>query len=459
MIISFLGKIRIDMPEDQNIEWKLTWKDEYLKWICGFANAQGGRIYIGVDDNGNVVGVRDYKRLMEDIPNKVQMYLGIVVDVNLLEDYESFYIEINVPPSSYAVNYKGEYHYRSGSTKQQLKGEALTDFLLRKTGRQFRWDAVPEPDYTVEELDFESFSIFRREAKHSGRITESDLMVDNAELLSRLGLMTKGELKRAAVLLFYRHPEEIVSGCYVKIGKFGKGSDLIHHEEIRGSLFVMAERIMEVLYLKYLTATISYDGNTRVERYPYPPEAIRETIYNALIHCDWSAGYPIQIRIDENSLRITNVGKLPYGWTQETLTSYHHSKPFNPDIARVFFRAGWVETWGRGIKKVCEACEAYGTPLPTYSILGEDVTVVFEAPLQPTEVTEIIEEPVSSSFSLTEQKVIKELKKNPNLTQIELATILHVSKTTIQKIIKTLISKGILKRTGSRKKGMWFFTE
>ena len=113
----------------------------------------------------------------------------------------------------------------------------------------------------------------------------------------------------------------------------------------------------------------------------------------------------------------------------------------------------------RGIKKVCEACEAYGTPLPTYSILGEDVTVVFEAPLQPTEVTEIIEEPVSSSFSLTEQKVIKELKKNPNLTQIELATILHVSKTTIQKIIKTLISKGILKRTGSRKKGMWFFTE
>ena len=65
------------MSESQNIEYKESWRDEYLKWICGFANAQGGRIYIGINDKQEIVGVADSKRLMEDIPNKIVNYLGI----------------------------------------------------------------------------------------------------------------------------------------------------------------------------------------------------------------------------------------------------------------------------------------------------------------------------------------------------------------------------------------------
>ncbi len=66
------------MAESQNIEWKESWRDDYLKWICGFANAQGGRIYIGVDDTGKVVGVQNGKRLLEEIPNKIQTKLAAV---------------------------------------------------------------------------------------------------------------------------------------------------------------------------------------------------------------------------------------------------------------------------------------------------------------------------------------------------------------------------------------------
>ena len=58
------------MPESQNIEYKESWRDEYLKWVCGFANAQGGAIYIGIRDDGTVAGVADGKQLLEDIPNK-----------------------------------------------------------------------------------------------------------------------------------------------------------------------------------------------------------------------------------------------------------------------------------------------------------------------------------------------------------------------------------------------------
>ena len=107
-----------------------------MKWICGFANAQGGRVFIGIDDKGNVVGLDNAKKMMKDLPNKVTTHLGIVVDVNLHEAPKGEYLEIVVEPQPNPVNYKGEYHFRSGATKQELKGAALDKFLLKKYGRK-----------------------------------------------------------------------------------------------------------------------------------------------------------------------------------------------------------------------------------------------------------------------------------------------------------------------------------
>ena len=120
------------MAETQNIEYKESWRDEYLRWICGFANAGGGKIYIGVKDDGTVTGVKNSKKLLEDIPNKIQNKLGIVTDVNLLSEDGLEYIEIIVNPWGFPVSYDGEYHYRSGSTKQQLRGMHLQIFLCQK---------------------------------------------------------------------------------------------------------------------------------------------------------------------------------------------------------------------------------------------------------------------------------------------------------------------------------------
>ena len=105
--------------ESQNIEYKQSWRDEYLKWICGFANAQGGTIFIGVNDDGTVCGIDNAKCLMEDIPNKVRDVLGIIVDVNLHELDGLQYLEIVTDAYPYPVNYKGEYHYRSGSVQNK----------------------------------------------------------------------------------------------------------------------------------------------------------------------------------------------------------------------------------------------------------------------------------------------------------------------------------------------------
>lgn len=97
--------------ENQHIEWKTSWRDEYIKWICGFANAQGGTLVIGKNDRGNITGISDAKKLLEEIPNKVRDLLGIIVEVNLNTSKGKDFLEILVEPYPHPVSYKGEYHY------------------------------------------------------------------------------------------------------------------------------------------------------------------------------------------------------------------------------------------------------------------------------------------------------------------------------------------------------------
>ena len=443
------------MPENQNIEWKESWRDEYLKWICGFANAQGGKIYIGIDDRGKVIGIENGKKLLEEIPNKIQTNLGFFADVNLLSKDGLEYIEIVISPSSYPVSYKGEYHFRSGSTRQVLRGTALTEFISSKTG--IRWEDNIIEGVSVEDLDKESFDIFRREAIRSKRMTKADLDMSNAELLDSLGLLKDGRLTRAAVLLFHRMPQKWMFGTYTKIGKFGKGSDLQYQDEIIGSLFMQAERAIELIYLKYLTAPITYENMTRVETYPVPKDAVREALYNALVHSRWSAGIPIQIRIEDDAMYISNECAFPSDWTVDSLLQRHQSRPYNPKIARTFFRAGYIESWGRGIQKIVDVCKEYGTSRPEYIVHSEDIMLKLSA-------VKIIDQSVSKLTSKAERsalnsalkmKVLKLLEKTPTLTQKELQEMLNETRSHIQITVKELVSEGVIERKGGKRSGFW----
>ncbi|MCO5241103.1 MAG: putative DNA binding domain-containing protein [Chitinophagaceae bacterium] len=187
--------------ESQNIEWKEAWRDEYLKWICGFANAQGGKIFIGIDDKGNVTGVEDYKKLMNDLPNKIVSHLGLVADINLHLQEDKYYIEVIVPVSSIPVDYHGVYHYRSGSTKQELKGISLQNLLLKKMGR--KWEGMPVEGISYKDLNEDSIQSFLAKAINKERIPPDAGLADRELLLRNLGLMTEqGQLTNAALLLF-----------------------------------------------------------------------------------------------------------------------------------------------------------------------------------------------------------------------------------------------------------------
>lgn len=437
------------MQESQNIEWKVNWKDEYLKWICGFANANGGKIFIGKNDKGEISGLKNPKKLLEDIPNKVRDILGILVDVNLHQTEKGDFLEIIVEPQPFPVNYKGQYHYRSGSTKQELKGAALDKFMLEKKGK--KWDGVPVLNVSVNDLKNETFEFFKKRAIISKRIDENILTEGNINILENLRLTEKPYLKRAAILLFHPNPEKFITGAFIKIGYFQTDTELIFQDEIHGSLFEQVETTIEILFTKYIKAIISYEGIHRVETYEYPKDAVREAILNALAHKDYSIGVPIQISVYDDKLMIWNYGQLPEGWTVENLMQKHSSIPYNPDIANAFFRVGYVEAWGRGTIKIIEQCEEFGLSKPEFKNDGKDFWLIFRK--------DIYNEKYLNELNLNERQVKAVLytKEKGKISNKEYQKICKVSKGTATKELRELIGKfNILERKGNVGAGTFY---
>lgn len=363
------------MDENQNLEWKSSWRDEYLKWICGFANAQGGLLVIGKNDRGEVVGVKDPLRLLEEIPNKTQSLLGIVVDVDLKSEEGGEYLEIRVTPHPNPISYKGEYHYRSGSTKQVLRGPALNQFLLRKHGRN--WDDAPMPGIGLRDLDGRTLDEFRQRGVASDRMPATMLGASDDDLIELLHLREGEYLRRAAVLLLHPAPTRFFAGAFVKIGYFRSATELAYQDVVEGCLFVQVDRTVDLLSTKYSKAEVSYEGIFRRETPPTPREALREAVLNAVAHRDYSNPAPIQIRVYDDRISLWNPGTLPPNWTLDKILGMHASAPHNPGIANAFFRAGMIEAWGRGIGHIMETCQAAGTAQPKWFVESDGLRLEF----------------------------------------------------------------------------------
>lgn len=241
--------------ESQHLEWKESWRDEYLKWVCAFANTGGGTLVIGRNDKGRAVGVNNAAKLLEDLPNKIRDTLGLVVPVQLQQENGLDLVEIIVDAALYPVTYRGRYYVRSGSTTQELSGGALDTFLLRKQGRH--WDGVPVPNVSADDLSAAALKQFRRQADRSGRVSRAWLSEADDLLLERLRLSSGPYLKRAAVLLFHPDPETFVGGAWIKLGAFGEtDADLRFQDEVHGPLLEQIELAVDILKAKHLKSLI-----------------------------------------------------------------------------------------------------------------------------------------------------------------------------------------------------------
>lgn len=414
--------------ESQSTEWKWSWQDEYLKWLCGYANTDGGSIYIGVNDDGYIVGAKDSKRLLEGLPNKINDKLGVLASVKVFtgrqgdnirygntvpqnissklinqyacglinldqmeetdrryrtlailekenplciaHDGTMDYIEITVPRYPFAISCDGKYYKRSGSVLHELNGFELQNFLLERA--RLTWDAVPMPDTSADDLSKEALAVFRKKAVAKKRMTEAEAFAPDDVLLRDLKLYDRNHLVRAALLMFHPDPEQYVTGAYIKIAYFApagayghnKVDDIIYSDDVHGPLMTQVDKAIDLIYTKYLKALISYDGLQRVETFLWPKEGFREVLLNSVNHKAYETGIPIQIRVYDDKITIWNDGQWPDKIDVAKVYERHPSIPHNPKMADVFYRSGEIESWGSGFDKIKMECDQADAPYP-----------------------------------------------------------------------------------------------
>ena len=194
----------------------------------------------------------------------------------------------------------------------------------------------------------------------------------------------------------------------------------------------------------------------------------REISLNSVNHKQYEESNPIQVSIYNDKIYVWNDGKFPKELAYQNLFEKHYSKPYNPLIAQTFFKAGFIESWGRGFEKIKKECELYNTPIPEIEIKTSGVMVKCNAsPIYMDLLEEMRGENVQinvhknvqinnyEKLTKIEKEIFEIIIENPEITQVNIASKLWITPKTVQRGIATLKTKGIIERVGSNKKGYW----
>lgn len=360
----------------------------------------------------------------------------------MLNEDNKHYLEILVPRYDVPISLRGRYYIRTGSTLQELKGPALNEFILKRTGKT--WDYIAEQKASIDDIDETTIRQFLTDARKAKRINvEEEITIP--DLLEKLRLREDGYLKRAAIVLFGKDPGKFYPNIAVKIGKFGKSdTDLKFHEVVEGNLIQLKELIGEMLNAKFFIHPIDFEGMQRIERDEYPVAAIREMILNALVHRNYM-GAQTQIRLYDNHISVWNDGGLPEGITEEDLKKVHRSKPGNPLMADVCFKGGYIDSWGRGTIKIIESCREANLPEP---VLKEEQGG-FLSKIYKDRFTE--EQLKKLGLNERQIEAVIYTKKYGKITNSDYQKLCNVSERTALRDLDDLINRDVIKKEGEKK--------
>ena len=238
------------------------------------------------------------------------------------------------------------------------------------------WGDIPCNGITLDDIDDGAIEYFLDNAIGEGSYVTESCKSSKEDVLYNLGLIKDGIPTNGAVLLFGKHPQRRFVTSSFKIGRFGvDDADLLSQDQIEGNLIQMSDKIMQVLSSKYLIRPIHYEGLQRKKPLEIPENALREIIFNRIVH-KLQFGTWNQMSIYDDHIRLWNEGVLPEDYTVETLMSKHTSKPRNPKMAQVFYRAGFIEAWGRGYEKIMKAFDKATLQRPEFTVEQGGVTGV-----------------------------------------------------------------------------------
>lgn len=431
----------LDVIEDVRNEFKVKLTDKFEEEVISFLNTNGGNIYLGVNDKGDIVGIngnidllqRTIKDRIKD--NIMPSTLGLY-DVIVLEKDNKKYIKVIIARGNERPYYlKGmgmtpdSCFIRVGSSIQSMTNEMINNEFSKRTRNSLKNIVSPKQDLTFSQL-----KIYYEEKGFS----------INNNFLKQLDLYTDdGKYNYNAYLLADNN------SISIRFGKYdGTNSvNLIENEDFGNCSIIKATKnILNKLEIENKTFTkIEYPERKEIKMYDYI--AVREAVVNAIVHNDWSNEYSPKFEIFSNRLVISSNGGIQDNTTKEEFLE-GFSLPKNKELMKVFNDLDLVEQMGTGIIRILQSYNK-----ESFEFFPNFIRVTF--PFNENKFKATKKEIQNNNLTETQNNIIGLMLDSPTITQETLARLLDVNIRTIQRNIKILMDIGLVERTGATKKGEW----
>jgi len=443
----------IGKEESETLEFKKSlseWR-EIVETVSAFSNTKGGIIIVGLDDNKNLVGISIGKGTIEGLTNKILTNTEpkIYPEIEVVNKQRKKLILIKVDKYPFDVVLAfGRPFKRVGKNTVRMNKDEYKRRILEIHKKEIYFDGQPLTDAKINDVDDEKLKQFVKKAREERKL-DVDEKEPTRNILKKLKLLKGDSLTNAAILLFGRTPEKFFNQIGIKCVKF-KGIDvtgeMLDFKEIENDLFTEVQEVEKFIFSNIsLKAWIEEGKIKRQERWEYPPKAIREALVNAIVHRDYRSPSKIQIRIFDDRIEFWNPGKLPEGWTVETLKEEHTSEPFNPLIARMFFWVGYIEEVGTGTNKMIKWCKEWGLPEPDFQTKSGNIVVIFRKSKFTEEYLERL------GLDKKEMEIIQLIREKKKITSSDIQKKYGVSKDTANRWLNKLIKLNLVERKGKGK--------
>lgn len=373
--------------ESEMLEFKRSTGEQRaaMHALTAMLNHRGGRVFFGVEPDGRVVGQQVSDRTLEDLAQEIghiEPPVFPAIERVVIADGREVVVVTVAQGAGRPYSHRGTAYRRVGNVNARMSRDAYNRMLLERLHAERRWENEPAEGWAVADLDADEIVRTLEESIRRGRAEDPGTR-DPLALLRGLGLARDGVLLRAAVVLFGREEAlELRSPqCLLRVARF-RGTDrteFIDNRQFHGNVFNLLQRAE-----RFLRDSLPVAGRVmpglfeRVDDPLYPLLALREALANAFCHRDYSiGGGSVAVAIYDDRLEVTSSGTLHFGLTPDALLAPHESLPWNPLIARVLYRRGVIEQWGRGTLKIVELLAQAGLPQPAIEDAGGCVTVRF----------------------------------------------------------------------------------
>jgi len=360
------------------------------------------------------------------------------------------YIKVEAYPCDVVLAF-GKPFKRVGKNTVRMNNDEYKRKILEIHKRELYFDGQICPEAKFSDIDEKKIKEFLRRARERRKL-DVDETLSIKEILRKLKLIKGEDLTNACILLFGKNPQDFFIQAGVKCIRF-KGiditADMLDFKDIEGNLFQQVEETENFIFRNIgLRAWLEDRKIERQEKWEYPPKAIREALVNAIVHRDYCSSGKVQVRIYDDRIEFWNAGRLPSGWTPDTLKQEHTSEPFNPLIFKMFFWVGEVEEVGSGTNKIVSWCKEWGLPEPEFGISGTSIFVRIRK--------DILTPDYLKKLGLNERqiKAVMYVKKEGKITNKEYQTMFKVSKATATRDLSELAEKQIFNMIGSGKRNI-----